>query len=94
VLHCDTVIILNSAIRLCQHLADVYVCAVSFKNILPGDCIVCFSKKDIFTITRQLEARGIEFAVIYGTLPPGKLLYFAMISIFVIFKSAIFIVLG
>ena len=50
----------------------LYVYAVSFNNISPGDCIVCFSKKDIFTITRQLETRGIEFAVIYGTLPPGK----------------------
>ena len=51
---------------------DVCVCAVSFNNIRPGDCIVCFSKKDIFTITRRLEARNIDFAVIYGTLPPGE----------------------
>jgi len=53
----------------------MFVYVVSFNNIRPGDCIVCFSKKDIFTITRQLESRGIEFAVIYGTLPPGERIF-------------------
>ncbi|XP_015186095.1 PREDICTED: ATP-dependent RNA helicase SUV3 homolog, mitochondrial [Polistes dominula] len=43
----------------------------SLKNIRPSDCIVCFSKNDIFAVTRQLETEGIETAVIYGSLPPG-----------------------
>jgi ATP-dependent RNA helicase SUPV3L1/SUV3 len=43
----------------------------SFDNVCAGDCIVCFSKNDIYTIGRQLEKRGVQFAVIYGTLPPG-----------------------
>ncbi|KAL2731370.1 hypothetical protein V1478_004915 [Vespula squamosa] len=43
----------------------------TFKNIRPSDCIVCFNKNDIFTVSRQLEAEGIETAVIYGSLPPG-----------------------
>ncbi|KAK2145127.1 hypothetical protein LSH36_701g02017 [Paralvinella palmiformis] len=42
-----------------------------FSNIRPGDCIVCFSKNDIYHCSRQLEKRGVEAAVIYGTLPPG-----------------------
>lgn len=44
---------------------------VSLDNLRPGDCIVCFSKNDIYSISRQIEARGLECAVIYGSLPPG-----------------------
>lgn len=43
----------------------------SLDNLRPGDCIVCFSKNDIYSISRQIEARGLECAVIYGSLPPG-----------------------
>ncbi|KAF3832524.1 hypothetical protein F7725_026189, partial [Dissostichus mawsoni] len=43
----------------------------SLNNLRPGDCIVCFSKNDIYSISRQIEARGLECAVIYGSLPPG-----------------------
>ncbi|XP_039993812.1 ATP-dependent RNA helicase SUPV3L1, mitochondrial [Xiphias gladius] len=43
----------------------------SLDNLSPGDCIVCFSKNDIYSISRQIEARGLECAVIYGSLPPG-----------------------
>ncbi|KAK7913392.1 hypothetical protein WMY93_013603 [Mugilogobius chulae] len=43
----------------------------SLDNLRPGDCIVCFSKLDIYSISRQIEARGLECAVIYGSLPPG-----------------------
>ncbi|EFN89463.1 ATP-dependent RNA helicase SUV3-like protein, mitochondrial [Harpegnathos saltator] len=43
----------------------------SLNNVQPGDCIVCFNKNDIFTVSRSLESRGIEVAVIYGSLPPG-----------------------
>eukprot|EP00106_Octopus_bimaculoides_P014460 XP_014781902.1 PREDICTED: ATP-dependent RNA helicase SUPV3L1, mitochondrial-like [Octopus bimaculoides] len=43
----------------------------SFSNVRPGDCFVCFSKKDIFYISQELEKRGNEVAVIYGGLPPG-----------------------
>ncbi|OXB63881.1 hypothetical protein ASZ78_004176 [Callipepla squamata] len=43
----------------------------SLDNLQPGDCIVCFSKNDIYSISRQIEARGLECAVIYGSLPPG-----------------------
>ncbi|CAF0847154.1 unnamed protein product, partial [Rotaria sordida] len=43
----------------------------TFDNVKSGDCFVCFSKNDIFHITRELERRGHEVAVIYGSLPPG-----------------------
>lgn len=40
-------------------------------NIQPGDCVVCFNKNDIFNVSLELEKRGFECAVIYGSLPPG-----------------------
>lgn len=43
----------------------------SLDNLRPGDCIVCFSKNDIYSLSRQIEARGLQCAVIYGSLPPG-----------------------
>ncbi|XP_064631088.1 ATP-dependent RNA helicase SUPV3L1, mitochondrial-like [Lineus longissimus] len=43
----------------------------NFDNVRPGDCFVCFSKNDIYHISRQLEKRGHTCAVIYGGLPPG-----------------------
>ncbi|XP_017081726.1 ATP-dependent RNA helicase SUV3 homolog, mitochondrial isoform X2 [Drosophila eugracilis] len=43
----------------------------SLDNVVPGDCIVCFSKHDIYSVSREIEARGKEVAVIYGGLPPG-----------------------
>ncbi|XP_077992177.1 ATP-dependent RNA helicase SUPV3L1, mitochondrial-like [Glandiceps talaboti] len=43
----------------------------SLDNVRPGDCIVAFSKNDIFKLSRQLEAQGKQCAVIYGSLPPG-----------------------
>uniref|UniRef100_A0A0A9Y4T4 ATP-dependent RNA helicase SUV3 homolog, mitochondrial n=2 Tax=Lygus hesperus TaxID=30085 RepID=A0A0A9Y4T4_LYGHE len=43
----------------------------SFDNVRPGDCIVCFSKNDIYSVSRTLESQGCEVAVIYGGLPPG-----------------------
>lgn len=40
-------------------------------NIQPGDCIVCFNKNDIYKVSRELEAKNVEVAVIYGALPPN-----------------------
>ena len=47
------------------------------ENIRPGDCIVCFSKQDIYSVSRALEALGTEVAVIYGSLPPNAKLAMA-----------------
>ncbi|KAG6798484.1 ATP-dependent RNA helicase SUV3, mitochondrial [Apis mellifera caucasica] len=43
----------------------------SLKNIQAGDCIVCFSRNEIFTVSNAIEKMGHEVAVIYGSLPPG-----------------------
>ncbi|BET03407.1 ATP-dependent RNA helicase SUV3 [Nesidiocoris tenuis] len=43
----------------------------NFENVQAGDCIVCFSKNDIYSVSRTLETNGREAAVIYGGLPPG-----------------------
>ncbi|KAH0550032.1 ATP-dependent RNA helicase SUV3 homolog, mitochondrial isoform X1 [Cotesia glomerata] len=43
----------------------------SLNNIQPGDCIVCFSKNDIYAVSRELELLGKKVAVIYGSLPPN-----------------------
>lgn len=43
----------------------------SLNNVMPGDCIVCFNKNDIYTVLRSLESRRKEVAVIYGSLPPS-----------------------
>ncbi|KHN85947.1 ATP-dependent RNA helicase SUV3 -like protein, mitochondrial [Toxocara canis] len=40
-------------------------------NVQDGDCIVCFSRRAIFSVTKQLEKIGVRPAVIYGDLPPG-----------------------
>ncbi|XP_017774376.1 PREDICTED: ATP-dependent RNA helicase SUV3 homolog, mitochondrial [Nicrophorus vespilloides] len=43
----------------------------SLDKVEPGDCIVCFSKNDIYSVSRGIEASGKEVAVIYGGLPPN-----------------------
>ncbi|XP_052225429.1 ATP-dependent RNA helicase SUPV3L1, mitochondrial-like isoform X3 [Dreissena polymorpha] len=43
----------------------------SLDNVRAGDCIVCFSKRDIFNIMTQLRERNINVSVIYGNQPPG-----------------------
>ncbi|XP_054009082.1 ATP-dependent RNA helicase SUV3 homolog, mitochondrial [Hylaeus anthracinus] len=43
----------------------------SLSNVQAGDCIVCFNKNDIFTVSQTIEQMGKQVAVIYGSLPPG-----------------------
>ncbi|KAJ8317344.1 hypothetical protein KUTeg_005248 [Tegillarca granosa] len=43
----------------------------SLQNIQAGDCIVCFNKKDIYSLREKLESMGIKCAILYGSLPPG-----------------------
>lgn len=44
---------------------------LDLQNIKRADCIVCFSKDDIYQVSMELEKQGHDVAVIYGTLPPG-----------------------
>jgi Helicase conserved C-terminal domain len=42
-----------------------------FKHIEPGDCVVAFSRSDIFAIKREIEtSTQYKCCVIYGSLPP------------------------
>ncbi|KAJ3279090.1 ATP-dependent RNA helicase supv3l1, mitochondrial [Borealophlyctis nickersoniae] len=41
------------------------------KNLKPGDCVVTFSRADIFAMKRAIEGKTkLRAAVIYGSLPP------------------------
>lgn len=40
-------------------------------NVRPGDCVVAFSRRNIFAIKQQIENEtGLQCAVVYGSLPP------------------------
>ena len=42
-----------------------------YVQVQPGDCVVAFSRADIFAIKREIEAKtGHKCCLIYGTLPP------------------------
>jgi ATP-dependent RNA helicase SUPV3L1/SUV3 len=42
-------------------------------RITKGDCVVAFSRRDIFNYKNKIEATtGLKCAVAYGGLPPGK----------------------
>ncbi|OAD59989.1 hypothetical protein WN48_07834, partial [Eufriesea mexicana] len=43
----------------------------SLHRVLPGDCIVCFSRGEVFSVSQAIEKLGHKVAVIYGSLPPG-----------------------
>lgn len=43
----------------------------SLDNVMDGDCIVCFNKNDVYSVSTGIERRGKEVAVIYGALPPN-----------------------
>jgi len=52
-------------------LADTPTCRGSYAKVQPGDCIVAFSKKDIFAIKREIESNTpYKCCVVYGSLPP------------------------
>jgi ATP-dependent RNA helicase SUPV3L1/SUV3 len=43
----------------------------SYKNIQSGDCVVTFSRKEVFKIKHEIEqATNLRVAVVYGALPP------------------------
>lgn len=44
----------------------------SYSNVQPGDCVVAFSRNDIFAIKREIEqSTHFKCCVIYGALPPA-----------------------
>lgn len=43
----------------------------NYSHIRPGDCVVAFSRRDIFQIKRDIEIKtGEKCCIIYGQLPP------------------------
>jgi ATP-dependent RNA helicase SUPV3L1/SUV3 len=43
----------------------------SYRNVQPGDCVVAFSRNDIFAIKREIETTTkYKCTLIYGSLPP------------------------
>lgn len=41
-----------------------------FKDIQPGDAVICFSRKNVLSTAAHLERNGFKCSVIYGALPP------------------------
>lgn len=40
------------------------------RNLLPGDCVIGFSRRQIFDLKKKIEQHRIKCAVVYGGLPP------------------------
>ncbi|CAJ0746538.1 12596_t:CDS:2, partial [Entrophospora sp. SA101] len=63
-------------VREYKRLSKLVICDYSLKNnlkgIQKGDCVVTFSRKEIFALKRNIEnTTGLRCAVAYGGLPPG-----------------------
>jgi ATP-dependent RNA helicase SUPV3L1/SUV3 len=44
----------------------------ALKNLRRGDCVVCFSRRDVYWLRSRIEeATGAKVAIIYGSLPPS-----------------------
>lgn len=44
----------------------------NYRSVKRGDCVVVFSRKQVFETRRRIEAAtGQKCAVVYGSLPPG-----------------------
>lgn len=54
-----------------KSLAPNYKKTGAYRNVQPGDCVVAFSRNDIFAIKREIEnTTNYKCCVIYGKLPP------------------------
>merc|ERR1719174_3565030 len=42
----------------------------SLAEVVPGDCVVCFTRHDVLATKAELEQLGLVTCVIYGSLPP------------------------
>jgi len=52
-------------------IEDAPVEELGYSSVQPGDCIVAFSRRDIYTIKAQIEAQSpLKACVVYGALPP------------------------
>lgn len=64
-------LIVNRYQRLTPLEVANYSLEAEFKGVERGDCVVTFSRNEIFLIKRKIEvATGLRCAVVYGRLPP------------------------
>ena len=59
-----------------QPLRVVASLASDLGRIRPGDCVIAFSKREIFELKRRIEQSsrgGLRCAVVYGSLPLGSI---------------------
>lgn len=62
---------LSELIVLDESLAKSPTAKGSYANVQPGDCVVAFSRHDIFAIKKEIEdTTAYKCCVIYGSLPP------------------------
>lgn len=55
--------------RASLQVADAHL--ESFRNVQPGDCVVAFSRRELFQLKRDIEVKtGQKCCIIYGQLPP------------------------
>ncbi len=61
-------------VRTYERLSPLRVADTSLNGdlskVTKGDCVVTFSRNNIFAIKRELESMGLKVAVAYGGLPP------------------------
>ena len=64
-------LLFRNLIVLNESLAKSSTAKGSYTNVQPGDCVVAFSRHDIFAIKKEIEdTTNFKCCVIYGSLPP------------------------
>ncbi|CEP11137.1 hypothetical protein [Parasitella parasitica] len=67
----DEEVIVNEYQRLTPFTVDFKTLNNDLSKVTKGDCVVAFSRKDIFELKERIEAKtGLRCAVAYGSLPP------------------------
>jgi ATP-dependent RNA helicase SUPV3L1/SUV3 len=68
----DEEVIVNEYSRLTPYKVNTNSLRGDLKKIRKGDCVVAFSRSEIFSLKEKIEAEtGLKCAVAYGALPPG-----------------------
>lgn len=69
----DEEVVVNNYERLTPFTVSFETLRNDLSKVTKGDCIVAFSRRDIFNLKEKIEkATGLRCAVAYGALPPGK----------------------
>ncbi|KAG1446411.1 hypothetical protein G6F56_009579 [Rhizopus delemar] len=69
--HLDEEVVVNRYERLTPYSVSETSLRNDLSQIEKGDCVVAFSRKEIFDLKKNIEAKtGLKCAVAYGSLPP------------------------